>query len=492
MNKLVLIFCLFSITFIESFAQTSFCPDDPPTNPFFANVEWQTYHRNNYRQASTCIAGPKQGDNIKLKMLTNLQGGTSCWTYLTEKYPDGKRIILQSNATHFFKIMEEENGFKIIDRFKIDSDWLKSFSWNFLLAKNNVWFTYDPKYNPKEKEYTTIFKLTDEETGNPYSKIKLIKTLSLGDVGKVQHFAMNYRGEIMFYSDNDKGKREIKVGVFTQDLTLLDVLTIPSKEGEISGHNAFPVDENNSMYFQTTKRFFKINWNGSKLSIDYQANYDFVGDGPTGKWAEGSGTTPTLIGWGTENDKLAVMTDGHEQNNLIGFWRELPAGWKGIQGQDIHFAGKIQLPAAKRFSNLFQSIENSPCAYGYDIGIAQFNGFLGQKSPTVKGVQKVRWNTQNRQFEVSWVNDKININGVLTYSKGSNMVYGSGREENCEYYYYGLDWDTGEVKFRHLLGKDCRGVFNPYDDGGNGNVIDEQGNIYFTGGRSLIKLEVKR
>jgi hypothetical protein len=477
------------LTAKHTLAQNACSSLQAPDNPYFSNVEWPTYHHDNYRQASTCFAGPRNGDKIKLKLLKNLKGGTSCWTYLTEPYKNGKRVILQSNSTHFYKIEETDNGFEIIDKFEIDKDFMKSFSWNFLLAKNNIWYTYDPKFNPAKKEFSTIFKLSDDFPKNPQSKIKLDKSFSFGDLGKVQFFGLNYRGEIMFYSDNDKGKRNINVGVLSANLELIDVLTIPSLPNEIGGHNAFPIDENNSMYFQTTQRFFKINWDGAKLKIAYEAKYDFVADGPKGKWAEGSGTTPTLIGRGV-GDKLAVMADGHKKNNLVAFWRELPKDWKGIPGQDIHFAGKIELPAAERFSDLFQSIENSPCAFGYDVYVAQFNGFLGQKSPTKKGVQKVRWNTTTRQFEIIWVNKEVNLNGVLTYSYGSNMVYGSGKEDNGEYYYYGLDAETGKVVWKYLLGKSSIGIFNPFDDGGNGNIIDKDGNIYFTGSRSLIKLEV--
>ncbi len=423
-----------------------------PENPFYANTVWPTYHANNYRQANSRYKGITAQDEIKIKTISKLKGGTSCWTQFSEPYPNGQRVILQSNATHFYKLMEEKDGFRVIDAFQ--------------------------------------YKLTDAEKGNPLSKIKLVSTYEFGELGLVQMFALNYNGEIMFYSDNDKGKRDIVVGVLSQDFKLLDTLRIKSLPDEIAGHNAFPVDEHNSMYFQTTHRMFKIDWRNGQLSINYQAKYDFVGDGPTGRWAEGSGTTPTLIGVGEGNDQLVVMSDGHEQNNLVGFWRTLPKDWRGIPGQDIHFAGKIKIPMAKRFSNLFQSIENSPCAYRYDIGIAQFNGFLGQKHPTIKGVQKIRWNTQTRQFEVKWVNDKININGVLTYSLGSNMVYGSGLEADCEFFYYGLDWETGEIKLRKSLGKNCKKFGNPLDDGGNGNVMDENGNIYFaTGAGTLTKLE---
>jgi hypothetical protein len=488
MKKITISVLVFAVAICKCFSQTN---DFPPLNPYYNDFNWPTYHCNNYRQASTAVKGPTSDDELRMKIIKNLKGGTSCWTQFSEKYPNGKRVILLSNATHFFKVMETDNGFRIIDSYEIDTEKFKSFGWNFLIAKNNQWFVPDPKFNPRKNEYTTLYKFTDAQPNNPLSKIKLLDKYSFGDLGKINHYALNNRGEIMFYSDNDKGDRDIIVGVLTQDFKLLDTLRIKSNKKEIAGHNAFPIDDDNAIYFQTTQRFFKINWNGSKLAINYEAKYDFVADGPTGQFAEGSGTTPTLIGTEVGKDKLVVMSDGHKQNNLIGFWRELPKDWKAIPGRDIHFAGSIAIPAAKQFSNLYQSIENSPCAYKYDIGIAQFNGFLGQHTPTVKGVQKIRWLTDERKFKVMWVNEKININAVLSYSKGSNLVYGSGKEDDCSFHYYGLDWETGEIKLDYVFGNRCRNLFNEYDDGGNGNTIDEKGNIYFAGGGSLIKIEKK-
>ena len=371
---------------------------------------------------------------------------------------------------------------------------IESFGWNFLLAKDKTWFTYDPKYDPEENQFTKLIKLGDVDPQDSRSEIQKVGEVSFGDFGinKVQHFSMNYRGQIVFNSDNDVDKLRGTVGVISQDLQLLDTLQFVTTADEITNHNAFPIDEKNSFYITTNKRLIKFDWDGTELSIDWEAPYDFVNDGPVGTFAEGSGTTPTLIGWGVDNDKLVVMSDGHAKNNLVAFWRELPAGWTGVPGMDIHFADSIQLPAARTFSQQFQSIENSPTAYGYDIAIAQFNGFLGYDCDNLKGVQKIRWDTQNNEFNVQWVNEEINMNGVLTYSQGSNIVYGSGKEEDCNYYYYGLDWETGELAFRRVLGPEGTLLNDPFYDGGNNNIIDEEGNIYFAGGASLVKLEVDR
>ena len=410
-------------------AQTSFCPNDPPLNTFLADSPWPIFHRNNYAQSSTCISGPMPGDSLAIKAKTAIRGGTSPWVYLTDKYPNGERVLLYSNATHVFKLVD--NGDEIItaDSLRIDFDFIASFGWNFLLTNDKVWFTYDPKYDPEENEYTRLFKLTDADINDPYSNIIVLDTFNFGDIGlnRVQHYSLSYDGHLFFNSENFVENGYATVGVISQDFELLDTLRYATEPDEITHHNAFPIDENNSFYLTTNKRLIKFDWDGFELSIAWEAAYDFVADGPVGTFAEGSGTTPTLLGWGEGNDKLVVMSDGHAQNNLLAFWRELPPGWTGIPGMDIHFADSIQLPAAVSFSNTFQSIENSPCAYGYEIGIAQFNGFLGYDCENIKGVQKVVWDTLTNALEIAWVNSEVNLNGVLTYSVGADMVYGNGK-----------------------------------------------------------------
>jgi len=250
---------------------------------------------------------------------------------------------------------------------------------------------------------------------------------------------------------------------------------LPLNPGEISYHNAFPVDADNAIFLETTEKMIRLDWDGSDLSLTWTAAYDFVGDGPTGTLSLGSGTTPTLIGWEQGEDKLVVLADGHNRNNLVAFWRdELPTGWTGVPGMDIRFADSIALPYAVNLNNGFQSIENSPAAYGYELVCTQYNGFFPNCN-TTKGVQKIRWNTAADSFEVAWATDSVNFNGVPTYSSATNLVYGSGRESDCNYYFYGLDWDSGDVLIRQILGNTTM-----YNDQGNNSIIDENNNLYFS------------
>lgn len=477
---------------IELSAQTSFCLDDPPKNPFLADSPWPIYHRNNYAQASTCLTGPLPGDSLRIKAKTEIQGGTSPWVYLSDTYPGGQRALLYSNATHVFKLIDEGDKIVTADSLRIDFDPIASFGWNFLLTKDRIWYTYDPKYDPESGQSTKLIKLTDTDPNDPYSDIIELDRFDFGDydINRVQHFSLNYNGQIVFNSENDESKGYATIGIISPDLELLDTLRYPTEPREIVHHNAFPIDEDNSFYIVTTSRLICFGWDGAKLSKMWEAAYDFVNDGPTGSFAEGSGTTPSLMGWGEGNDQLVVLADGHAQNNLVAFWRDLPTDWTGIPGEDIRLAGKIQIPNASSFSNTFQSIENSPTVHDYSVAIAQFNGFLGYDCENVKGVQKFTWDQQLNRFQLDWTNDQLNMNGVLTYSSGANLLYGSGKEEDCHYYYYGLNWDTGELELRQLLGPEGTFLNDPFYDAGNANIIDEEGSIYFPGGGSLVKVEI--
>ncbi|MEM8907555.1 MAG: hypothetical protein AAGD05_06895, partial [Bacteroidota bacterium] len=447
-------------------AQTTFCPDDPPLNPWLADSPYPIYHRNNYAQASTCLPGILPGDSIRIKTRTDIPGSASPWIYFSEEYPNGERVILYSNSTHVFKFIDTGTNLLAIDSLRIDFDPFNSVGYNFLLTQNKIWFTYDPDYDPANSEYTRLFKLTDADPNDPYSSIVVLDTLNFGDynVNKVGAYSLNYNGQIVFNSHADPQNAWATTGIIDQNFNVLDTLRYSLFPNEEVHHNSIAIDENNRYYIVTTHRLLQFVWDGSDLEIGWEALYDFVNDGPTGNFANGSGTTPTLMGWGAGNDQLIVVADGHANNNLVAFWRTLPTDWIGLPGMDIRFADSIAIPYAQSFGNLFQSIENSPTVYGYDVAIAQFNGFLGYDCDNFKGVQKFRWDTLQNELTLQWATNEINMNGVLSYSFGSQLVYGTGKEADCNYYYYGLDWNTGVQKLKLPLGSEQDFPDDPFYD----------------------------
>jgi hypothetical protein len=67
---------------------------------------------------------------------------------------------------------------------------------------------------------------------------------------------------------------------------------------------------------------------------------------------------------------------------------------------------------------------------------------------------------------------------VLTYSNASNLVYSTGRETDCNYYFYGLDWNTGATVVRKKLGN--ADLFN--DQGCNLSINDDSTLVFGTQG----------
>ena len=471
-------------------AQTTFCADDPPLNPWLADSPYPVYHRNSYAQASTCLPGPRPGDSLAVTYRRDVTGGTSPWVYLSEAYPDGRRALLYSNSTHVFKFLDEGERLVAVDSVRLDFNTLNSNGYNHLLSRGNVWYSYEPTYEPERGRYSRLFKFGDADPRDPYSPIVTLDTFDFGDYGinRVNMYNLNYEGQIVWYSEEDTTRDVAFAGVIDRDFRLLDTLSFARLPDERINHNSIAVDEDNAFYIVTSHRLIQFAWDGEDVRIGWEARYDFVADGPTGSFAYGSGTTPTLVGWGEGNDQLVVVADGHARNNLVAFWRKPPPGWTGLPGMPLHFADSIAIPNARSFSNRFQSIKNSPTARGYGVAIAQYNGFLGYGCDNEKGVSKFRWDTAANRLELAWTNEDVNVNGVLSYSAGTGLVYGAGKELDCRYYYYGLDWDDGSVALREPIGEEEAFPDDPLYDQGVNHVIAEDGSIYYSGSRSLVRV----
>jgi hypothetical protein len=454
LTHILILFCLITL------AQTNVCPNDPPPNNFIANSPWPIMHRNTYAQQSTCLRSPQSNDSLLVRFCPTPFNRTSTWLYYTEKYKNGKRAILGSSATHVFKAVDDSVGLRLIDSMRIDFNVL-DYSWNHLLLKNRIWISYD--YDDTNNK-NVMYKYTDVDTNNMYSKIKLLDTLILPSnvLGKVSLLNVTQDGWIAF---NTTGGT---FGVAKSDFSQVYSINLPLVAGEVSYHNNFPVDVDNTMFVVTTKKMIKLKWNNPNLTIEWTSPYDFVGNGPTATTAKGSGTTPTLIGFGN-NDKLVVVCDGHSPNNMVIFWRDnLPANWTALPGKDVRVAGIVNLPGFAYTGNNLQSVENSICANGYDMACAQFNGFNYSCTP-VKGVAKCLWDTLANTFSLAWLNTTINMNNALTYSSQSNLVYGNGKASDCNYRFYGLDWNTGNVVIDKILGSTPN--FN--DQGCNISISDD-------------------
>ncbi len=441
----------------------------PPENPYLVDSPFCAVHNGSYRQGNTNLPGLKEEDKIAVAFARTPKDRVSPWLLYSEKYPDGQNTIWGSTSTHIFKAISTKEEFSVVSSFQIDKNpWINDLSWSLLMLQNHKVLTYDDNQ---------LFLFSEKDPTDPYSEIVLEKKITMPkNIKSLSKLCRLYDGTIAFAS------RDGLIGIIDgNDFSLLATFQIPLKRGEKAYHNDYAADEKGNIYISTTKKMLSIQWNGKTIIPKWEVYMDFGGNR-----FQGIGTTPTLLGSGN-NDKLVCVIDSQKPARMLAFWREeIPKDWKGIKDENLRLAAIVELPNSRPASKLMAAIENSPTAYGYDIAAAQYNGFLGQSCSTKKGVYKLRWQQETNTMRLVWYRNDININSVLVYSSATNYLYGSGKESDCSYYYYSLDWETGRTVRKDRLGTDKR-----FDDPGNANVIGPDRSIIYNSKRSLVRIRPK-
>jgi hypothetical protein len=253
--------------------------------------------------------------------------------------------------------------------------------------------------------------------------------------------------------------------------------------------NSIAIDEGNGIYVVTSRRMLKVAWNGEKLSVDkkdggWELGYEWTPDEKAlamGAISRGSGTTPTLMGFGDDPDKLVVIADAAESGtNAVAFWRdEIPSDFKqklGTKSRRIADQARIEI------SQL--TIEPSPNVLGY--GAVFINGSYpkpvktpgfpnavtaGVTRPAPLGVEKFEWNPKTRQLEKAWINREVDNSDIMVpvVSSATGLLY-CAHKENGDYQYVGLDWRTGALRERWIFPDDSR-VWNAF--GGITTILDD-------------------
>lgn len=457
----------------------------PPKNSFLADSPWPIFHQSTYAQASTLLSGPEPGDIFEVDVLPTDIGGPSPWLVLSETYPDGTRVIWGATTTHVFKAISNEDSFEIVDSYRIDWN-IFSVHWNLMILEDNTVIVADRGKNQ-------YYKFADADPTDWSSEIVLKDTFKLPEdiPGTAGNFSLSYDGWIIFVTDAGY------ICAVTTDFSEYRSLQLPLDEGETNFHNTYALDETGGIFIATTDRMLRVDWQDTEFSLAWDIPYDFRGPGcenvsrniaeefaavARGDTCTGSGTTPTLMGLDGQ-DELVLVVDGHSpNNNMIAFWRdEIPEDWEGLPGYDRRVAAVTPLPYSTPEGDGFTA-ENSPTVWGYDIAVAQYNGFDPGPNP-LPGVQKLTWSPESNTLDIAWATDEVNFNNVLTYSAGTNLVYGTGQRDGI-FYFWGLDWDTGEVALEVLLGEG-----DDYLDQGNQIVIDEDGTAFFSSATGIVRLQ---
>lgn len=458
-----------------------------PVNNYAARSPWPQFHGDGYAQAASGLRGLEAGDTLEVQEISLPGwGGTPTQIHLSERYPDGSRTAWSATLTSVVKAKINSDEFTFAGGYKIEDRPLGgSVHWNMQLGAGNKAFVPDPKNR-------SILRFGERDSNDPMSEIVLEDTFVLPDEiqGKAVVLNLTFDGWLIFLTT------DAWMGAVRTDFSEYRSFDLGSVINDRTVHNSFPVDENGNIFVASYYGLNKVRWTGNNLELVWNVPYDFRGPGCpppderiirqiirvfTGESCTGSGTTPTLMGRG-EMDRLVYAVDSHEKNNLVAFWRDdIPSDWQGLPGQDRRVAGILQLPYSTWEGAGFTA-ENSPPVAGYDIAVAQYAGF-SPRCRVPKGVQMARWNPDANKLSLLWSNPEVQFNNVMTISLPSNLLYGIGRGERCQYVYRGLNLDNGEPAFSLPLGRNRN-----YLDQGNSHALNDDRSIVFGTSTGMVRI----
>lgn len=325
---------------------------------------------------------------------------------------------------------------------------------------------------------TVICRYKLKEAGNPKAGIVLDKQVDMAPymdnpqtlVGMV----MTYDGYLVVASGNG-------IAIIDRTMSMPPVVKLIPDDQVIT--NSAAVDEHNGIYIASNSRtpggkgiMHKFVWKNGKLSEDeadgaWTASYDGGPEAPAIKMGYGTGSTPTLMGFGDDEDKLVVITDGAKRMKLVAFWRDdIPEDAVPVDAENPRIADQKEISCGLSASTEWIQSEQSVAISGY--GAFVVNNVIPNTVPDKIvavlsigllvtppfGVERLQWDTEKNQWYSVWTRpDVSSISMIPAISTASNMVFVNGYTEADGWEVTGLDWGTGATSHRVIFGQTSRG-----------------------------------
>lgn len=259
------------------------------------------------------------------------------------------------------------------------------------------------------------------------------------------------------------------VAVIDRDLALQVKSFYPFGPGEMVT-NSLSVD--NGIYVASNLLMRKLVWTGTTLSDAasdgaWSSAYDNSGSAlpPVIKAMNDTGSTPTLMGFGNDPDKLVVITDGAKQMKLVAFWRDaIPLGFTG------RIAGQIQVTCG--FDPLPEWIqtEQSVVVKGYGAFVvnniprevpAELTAaprllqvsLMGPAYTGSYGVERFQWDHVMHNWSSVWGRSDVSSTSMVPiHSESGKMAVINGYRPDRGWEVLGMDWDTGKTVHQTIFG----------------------------------------
>lgn len=483
---------------------------EPKRNPYLSPSSPAAPHDNSGAQQSSPNPGPIGNDGLHAEFTPTDSIGIPL---LSPAYADGHRVIWMSTQGHVYKFAYEPAGFSLIsavrkpgstglprgvtgmiaDKFdalpdreaqiKFLRDELEMQTrigidgvYAFVSSDNRIYFL---------ENRTHIVAYGDAEPGNRMSAVKRVADFSipaerLGPNERLFGVMMTHDGKVAFVTNLGL------VGIVDRSLDPATAQYVRLEGERIS--NSLATDERGGIYVVSHLKMHRVQWTGKALSTDpatgaWSAAYPTdVAQGGL-RIDAGSGSTPTLMGSADDPDQLVVITDGSKRMNLVAFWRnEIPAGWRGVPGQDRRLAGLFPVTFGNPKAELIQS-DQSVLVTGYgalavsntlqkDLGTARpiTVALSGDADIAPSGIERIDWDPKANIFRSRWSRPDVSVpNTVPVGSTATNMVYAIGARDG-KWLLWGLDWNTGSTKTDFVMGRSLRWnsaymISTPFPDG---------------------------
>ena len=435
----------------------------PPRNPYLADSPWPIAHRNSYQQDSTDLPGPTRATPVTIDRFSASPG--SITLAYGPAYPDGSFPVWGSAWFGVFKAVQTSSGFRKVDETLIIPD----LSGGILNALSSAYAMVDGDGQFFAAGQRVLRRFREVVPGDPLSGMAAPDVVTIppdalesGDV--IGGMNMTYDGQIILISKRGS------VIALDRDLGNLQFVRLPGGE-EVS--NSIAIDEEGGIYVVTANTMRRVQWTGSALSLDeadgaWSVAYN---GGPAvpapGRIGPGSGTTPTLLGSGSD-DKLVAIADGQNLMHINVFWRdEIPSWWPGLVGHDRRFAADVPIafgdPLATR-SVTEQSLTGSGFdlmavsnAYGPPFDQAGTSAlftvlFSGAAGVAPRGAEKFTWDPVDDTLQSAWSNTTVSCpNGIPSMSTATGLAYCWGARDSA-WTLEALDWQTGATVFHRDIG----------------------------------------
>lgn len=320
-------------------------------------------------------------------------------------------------------------------------------------------------YNTGDKK---VFVFGLKNPKDPSQGIQILTTKDFSDlIGKDRMMAglsLTYDGKLIVLGNSS-------VSIVNRDFTGEPVTVNFNPDEKVT--NSVAVDEGNGIYVASDKNMRKLVWTGTKLSTDAKDGawitpYDFGREPNSVKIGKGTGSTPTLMGFGPDEDKLVVITDGADKMKLVAFWRDqVPQDFKQLAGtKSDRIAGQIPVTCGLSPQPDFIQSEQSVVVKNYGAFVVNNIRKKGAKDRLVdvlaggpvfespKGAERFEWSPKTNEWKSVWTrNDVSSLSMVPAVSDPSNIVVINGHSKKDGWEVTGMDWDSGKTVLRVVFGQ---------------------------------------